>query len=287
MSVAAQRLTLDLGGRWHGSYGEARCPAHEDRRPSLSIRSGEKSVLLKCHAGCSTAAIIAALRRKGLWDAVSETPRRRGSNERSSEDKRRYALSIWRECRPIVGTPAEHYLRSRGIRGELPPSLRYHPGLKHSYTGRLLPCMVAAVQAADRSIVGLHRTFLRADGADKAPVSHPRMMVGTITHGAVRLAASGSELAIGEGVETSLSFQEWQRVPTWAALSASGLQTVVLPPRPLAATVFVLVDLDEAGETAGRLAADRLSREGRIVKLARPMAGKDFNDAVREAQNAP
>jgi putative DNA primase/helicase len=283
---AAQRLTLDLDGRWHGAYGEARCPAHEDRRPSLSIRPGEKSVLLKCHAGCSTSAIIAALRREGLWDTVSETPRRRVGNERFSEDKRRYLISIWRECRPIVGTPAERYLRNRGIRGELPPSLRYHPALKHSYTGLLLPCMVAAAQGPDGSIVGLHRTFLRANGADKAPISHPRMMLGTIARGAVRLAAASIELAIGEGIETSLSFQERQRVPTWAALSAGGLQTVVLPPRPLAATVFVLVDLDEAGETAGRITADRLSREGRKVKLARPMAGKDFNDAIREAQNA-
>jgi putative DNA primase/helicase len=282
----AQRLTRDLGGRWHGSYGEARCPAHEDKRPSLSIRPGQKSVLVKCHGGCSSAAIIAALRRMGLWSAALEAPRASGRRERSAEETRGYLLSIWRSCRPIVDTPAERYLRSRGIRGELPPSLRYHPALKHSYTGLLLPCMVAAVQAPDRSICGLHRTFLRADGADKAPVSNPRMMLGTIAQGAVRFDAASTELAIGEGIETCLSFQQRLSVPTWAALSAAGLQTVVLPPRPLAATVFVLVDRDEAGESAARLAADRLSREGRKVKLARPMAGKDFNDTIREVSDA-
>ena len=40
----------------------ARCPAHEDRRPSLSITEGEDGrVLLKCHAGCDLDAILAAL----------------------------------------------------------------------------------------------------------------------------------------------------------------------------------------------------------------------------------
>ncbi len=27
----AESLTRALGGRWHGSYGTARCPAHDDR----------------------------------------------------------------------------------------------------------------------------------------------------------------------------------------------------------------------------------------------------------------
>jgi hypothetical protein len=40
----------------------ARCPAHEDRDPSLSINEGNDGrVLLKCHAGCSTDAVVAAL----------------------------------------------------------------------------------------------------------------------------------------------------------------------------------------------------------------------------------
>ncbi len=40
----------------------ARCPAHEDRRESLSITRGDDGkALLKCHAGCSVEAICAAL----------------------------------------------------------------------------------------------------------------------------------------------------------------------------------------------------------------------------------
>ena len=40
----------------------ARCPAHEDRRASLSITQGDNGgAVLHCHAGCEPAAVVAAL----------------------------------------------------------------------------------------------------------------------------------------------------------------------------------------------------------------------------------
>lgn len=46
----------------NGKGWVARCPAHEDRAPSLSINEGlNGKVLLYCHAGCSLDAICAAL----------------------------------------------------------------------------------------------------------------------------------------------------------------------------------------------------------------------------------
>jgi hypothetical protein len=45
-----------------GAGWVARCPAHEDRSPSLSVGEGvDGRVLLSCHAGCSLEAITAAL----------------------------------------------------------------------------------------------------------------------------------------------------------------------------------------------------------------------------------
>src|SRR3954447_1105522 len=44
------------GGSW-----SARCPAHDDHKPSLSVRQIEGQVLLYCHAGCSTVDVVAAL----------------------------------------------------------------------------------------------------------------------------------------------------------------------------------------------------------------------------------
>ena len=42
----------------------ARCPAHEDRSPSLHITGGTALILLHCFAGCSFEAICAALHVK-------------------------------------------------------------------------------------------------------------------------------------------------------------------------------------------------------------------------------
>lgn len=45
------------GGQW-----SARCPAHDDKRQSLSISQGKDGqVLLKCHAGCTVESITSAL----------------------------------------------------------------------------------------------------------------------------------------------------------------------------------------------------------------------------------
>jgi len=46
----------------NGQGWQARCPAHDDQNPSLSIAEGDDGrALLKCHAGCATEAVVAAL----------------------------------------------------------------------------------------------------------------------------------------------------------------------------------------------------------------------------------
>jgi hypothetical protein len=45
----------------------ARCPAHEDKRPSLSIREEGDRILVYCFSGCRQEAVIDALRELGLW----------------------------------------------------------------------------------------------------------------------------------------------------------------------------------------------------------------------------
>ena len=45
-----------------GKGWSARCPAHEDRRASLSIGEGEDGrALVKCHAGCTVEKVCAAI----------------------------------------------------------------------------------------------------------------------------------------------------------------------------------------------------------------------------------
>jgi hypothetical protein len=58
-----ENLLGRLQGVRKGRNGwSARCPAHDDRRASLSIAQDEDGkVLVKCHAGCDTSAILAAV----------------------------------------------------------------------------------------------------------------------------------------------------------------------------------------------------------------------------------
>ncbi len=49
------------GPRRRGAAFVSRCPAHDDTNPSLSFRDGDQGLVLKCHAGCETGAILKPL----------------------------------------------------------------------------------------------------------------------------------------------------------------------------------------------------------------------------------
>jgi hypothetical protein len=62
MSEPVENLVRRLNAKRSGNGWIAPCPAHEDRSPSLNISEGaDGRVLLKCHAGCNTKDVIAAL----------------------------------------------------------------------------------------------------------------------------------------------------------------------------------------------------------------------------------
>jgi hypothetical protein len=64
-----------LGGRKVGTGWLARCPAHDDRQPSLAIAEAKDGKLLvRCHAGCGQREVIAALRARGIWDVGDQRP---------------------------------------------------------------------------------------------------------------------------------------------------------------------------------------------------------------------
>jgi hypothetical protein len=48
------------------------CPAHDDRRASLTVRQGDRGVMVKCYAGCETEEVLAALRLSAA-DLFNET----------------------------------------------------------------------------------------------------------------------------------------------------------------------------------------------------------------------
>ncbi len=198
------------------------------------------------------------------------------------------ALAIWGQSQLAAGTPAEAYLRHRGINTPVPPSIRYNPGVKYTPSGLRLPCMVSAVQAPDRSITAIHRTYIRDDGQGKAGVAKPKMLLGSINGGAVRLAyVGGPKMVVAAGLETSLSVMEATGLPVWAALSTSNFIGMALPALPLAAEVVIAADHDEAGIEAAEKAAALWSAQGRQVSITYPPTpNTDFNDMARDGLSA-
>ena len=148
----ARSIAMALGGHKAGAGWMARCPAHHDRKPSLSIREADEGrVLVHCHAGCDQERVIAILRSRGLWPENANPPklsepRAAATSQSVRDDAKRTeaALTIWEAAMPASGTLVEAYFASRGL--HLPPTntIRFHRGLKHP-SGGIWPAMVALV----------------------------------------------------------------------------------------------------------------------------------------------
>jgi putative DNA primase/helicase len=267
-----------------GSGWVARCPAHDDHNPSLSIGRGDDGkALLTCHAGCPYQAIVDALGGRP-WSRAFGLPMHNGSPPRTpltDFQRTELALRLWREAKPAANTLVGRYLSARGIKLGPPPSIRFAPNLKHP-TGSYLPAMIAGVQGPDRKLVAIHRTFLATDGSGKACIEPAKMALGPIRGGAVRLARAGDTLVLCEGIETGLSILQATNLPVWVALGTSNLSAIEVPDST--EEIIIAVDADPAGEKAAQQAAARFARSGFGVRIARPVAG-DFNDVLQAGQS--
>lgn len=285
----ARTVTLALGGRWRGRYGTAACPVcqPEARRgqDALTLADGRDGRLLAhCKkGGCDFRSIAAAL---GLAPGSFAPPdpaaiARREAEARAEAVKREMqARAIWAEAAPIRGTPAEACLRGRGITCPLPDVLRFHPAAWHGPTARRRPAMVARVDGAAGFAV--HRTWLRPDGTGKAPIDPPKAMLGATAGGAVRLASAPGRLVVAEGIETALSLASGLLdgpATLWAALSTSGLRSLVLP--ACAGRLTIACDGDAPGRAAAVVLAERAQALGWTVGLLDPGDGRDWNDVLR------
>jgi putative DNA primase/helicase len=101
------------------------------------------------------------------------------------------------------------YFKERGITGPIPPTIRFHPNLKHT-SGVSLPTMVALVtRGMDEKPVGILRTFLAPNGKGKAKCVPNKMMLGPCSGGAVQLGEAGNSVMVGEGIVPRRRFRTW------------------------------------------------------------------------------
>lgn len=198
------------------------------------------------------------------------------------------ARRLWFEGVSPQYTAVEVYLMTRRI--DLPAGdvIRFHPcawrNRKYGPPGPAMLGLMTDPITAEPS--GLHVTYLAADGHAKASGDRLKVMLGHA--GVIRLVADErvtTELAIGEGIETTLAAaQRYGLSAAWAATSAGGIAR--LPILPGIETLIIFADSDDggAGKQAARTCAEQWSEAGRSVTIAAAPAGEDFADvAVRKA----
>jgi hypothetical protein len=298
--MSVENIARGLGLKRSGDDYVGRCPCC-GYKSGFAITERDDKILAVCHVGgCDWSAIRASLVKVGLLDEQGEGPRRRRSRcltriipprasfspPRTGDDllemgNWQAAARIWRGTAPAAGTIVETYLRSRGINTPIPNVLRFAPDLWHRQTGTRGPGMVALVEHVAFGHVAIHRTWLLEDGSGKADLDPNKKTLAPIQGAAIRLAPVGphGDLAIAEGIETALSFALLTGAPTWSAISAGGIEQLLLPQE--VRFVGIAADPDPVGLEAAHKAARRWVAEGRRVRIAQPPAGMDFNDLLR------
>lgn len=254
-------LVGTLGGHWHGRRALARCPAHADRTPSLSLRQGRSQILVHCFAGCHPDEVLRALARirpSGRFAPPPAAP---------AKDVGDLVARIWQEAVPIAGTPAERYWTGRGL-DPVVLDLRYHPRCPKKQpepVTRFVPALLAAIRTATE-MPAIQRIFLDLDQGGYSS----KMMLGSPADGSWRPCEAGDTLALAEGIETAAAFTQIHKVPCWSTITASRLDRVRIPAG--VGTILVAADNGRPGRRAGFKAARAYQDAGHTVRLMPPPA---------------
>ncbi|MBK5958372.1 hypothetical protein CCR97_09135 [Rhodoplanes elegans] len=190
------------------------------------------------------------------------------------------ALALWGAAVDPRGTIVESYLAGRKApltdraAGD---AIRFHPALW--FEGRRVPGMVALMRdVITNEACGVHRTFLSPDGSKLA-----KRMMGRAKGAAIKLTPDEDvtvALAIGEGIETSLSADMLGFGPTWVAGNSGAIGT--FPVLTGIEVLRILVETDDKGANpkAAEACARRWYDAGREVRLVIPRLDGDMNNVA-------
>lgn len=281
-------------------YAEGLCPFHAEKSRSFTVNDAQGFYhCFGCGAHGDAIRFIRETEGVGFVEAIqilsgidlpvvtdAERVRAAAQDEADREAAIDEARTVWRKALPAAGTPAEAYARSRGITAPLPPSIRFArtPAWRDRETGEVgpdLPALVGAVIGAGGRLVGIQRIFLRDGGRAKASMRRPKLSLGRVKGGALRLGPAAEEILICEGPEDGLTLaQEMPGRSVWVALGTAMMPEMHLPAQ--VRRVVLAGDNDKAGRAAIERAGKAMEDAGLSVRLIFPQAGfKDFNDQLR------
>jgi hypothetical protein len=243
------------------------------RRPALQVLSFEETLRLQ----------------KTNAEHAATAERRRAESGASEEAerilKRKIAARIWENSNPLKGSLGESYFAWRGLDAVVFQELRFHPRLEHWFGGGCMPAIVARVTAKNEVFLGVHATFLTEEGRTNNALRDKRkLMLGAIGGGGVRFGSPSREevYVVGEGIESTLSaLRLWDLTSGCAALSAPGLENLLLPADVNRIVIAADNDVNSRGQDPANRARFRWEVEGRYVRVRQPNAqGHDYNDLL-------
>lgn len=258
------------------------CPFHPDKSPSFTIYADDRR--FQCFGCGAEGDVLDFVQRAYAVKLLPAIEMLDGGALRELEQQRvvatpkadwsKAALSIWNEAAPIVGTPAEAYLRSRGITMHLPHTLRF-ARLRYPQEQGRRPALIAAVCDPAGDLTGIQRTFLTKEGR-KAGVPEVKLSLGRVAGGAIQIGPPVASLVVTEGLEDGLTLAQALGRSVWVSAGTSMLPRMELA--DITRAVVIGADGDAAGETAANKAAHAFAAVGRKVRIMRPAPGfKDFN----------
>lgn len=111
--ITLQGILDLLGGAKGREGGEYKCicPAHDDHKPTLYLREGDKGIIMDCKAGCDTKDICARL-GISMADLFREPPQRTGSRARNAAPARAPAPAKEAKAARTCASYAEAYGRN-------------------------------------------------------------------------------------------------------------------------------------------------------------------------------
>lgn len=203
-------------------------------------------------------------------------------------DKLVICRRMWGESLTVVpGDPVALYLARRCGVESVSPVIRFHPRLAYRHDDGSVthhPAMISRVQDVAGTGCAIHRTYL-TDAGEKASLDPSKKVTGSLPAGAaVRLFPPCECIGVAEGIETALSAFALFGVPTWAAVTAGGLERWMSPDGTRRVIVFADNDTSGTGQAAAWVLAKRLIASGIETEVRIPsQAGTDWNDIHRES----
>ncbi len=237
---------------------------------------GDGLELIRHHKGLSDAEA-----RRWARDWIGDIQFRSASRpapQAKVTDHKAVVAEIVAGCAAITGSPAEAYLRNRGITVTPPDCIRFRASAYGNHGA-----LVALATDSGGQVLALQQIYLTDDGR-KAPLKvvkrTNKAVDGWSEKAAVRLPGKAPTI-LCEGVENALSIWQATGRETWACLGISNIERAPVPPGQ---PVLIAGDGDTPGSKAHHQrdeAVRLLRRRDHDVAVADPPLGMDFNDVLR------